>query len=98
MRLTLLLLALIPAVLWAPIAAFFFANWRRRKNPISLATCNAVFACMSLPVLLAYFMGRVTNANLLAVISALDVVSAAVFYVAIYASRKFKDARQENYP
>ena len=42
METCLLILAGLQAVAWLPVFARFFASWRARRNPISLAICAMV--------------------------------------------------------
>lgn len=100
MTTAIVIVSIVLAAGWIPLAVRFLRGWRSRKNPVSLAICaalclfaytNALFALVAIDGASLQFLAIATHV--------FEVVVIANFYVAFkWSEKRFPDARDKPAP
>ena len=94
----LFILALTPVLLWLPISWFFLQNWRRRKNPISMASAIACFGGVYITLILDLAIGHLSKTYIIGGLTTLTSITAFNFHWSIRAAEDYKDSRKDVVP
>jgi hypothetical protein len=90
-----LVLAGIVVLLWLPVLRRFYASWRRRRNPVSLAICTLIVSMIwQTGGTVWLLLDRVNTPTFVFAVTAVAFAVSLSFHLAFrWARRKFPDAR-----